>query len=523
MNNCPVGIFWIDKTGAIISVNQKWIELTGLDRNEAINRIWTDDLDDEEKSQMTNWFSFAKNAKSFESTFKTKKDKFVAVQIILDVDSDNSNPVYIGTLTDITFQKASEKTKIDQINQTWEATLALQQSDQKMQFEIQQLCVNRNAYDCSTAISVCLDQLETISNLLQDNEKEISKNKMKSICEEMDGHLALIKACATSQRVTVERLLNDLNEPVPKKTDFVLEDLIKVLEHMFQRQIKRKNIDVVYHYSKEKSILRGDPSALLHIFIALFSNALKFTSKDPKIEVFLDCQISIERPDHEKRITFTVKDNGIGMPQDTIYHLFSNYCSAPDPRRYPIGRLRLAKAAADYLHGRIGVESEIGRGSTVTFCVDMEYSRTIRAPEDRTVIVDNKPNYNILVAEDNLVNQKILARVLTGCNVVFANNGQEAVNIFNAEDGIDLILMDIQMPVMDGIEATGIIRDLEKIDNRKPIPIIATLAYPLKGESERKEYEQFTLCIEKPLSREKVMKKIHDLITKYREECKNKI
>eukprot|EP01118_Nematostelium_gracile_P020470 TRINITY_DN9934_c0_g2_i1.p1 TRINITY_DN9934_c0_g2~~TRINITY_DN9934_c0_g2_i1.p1 ORF type:complete len:467 (-),score=77.38 TRINITY_DN9934_c0_g2_i1:17-1417(-) len=466
---------------------------------------------------MRYWTSLVDRAQSFESTFTTKKDKFVVVQIVLDTDSDNSNPLYIGTLTDITFQKTSEKSKIDQIDRRWQATLATQQSDQRKLFQNQQLFTNQNTCECSTAITLCLDQLEASTKFIRDNEKEISMNTMTNICEEMDGYLAVIRACTASQRAAAETVLNDLRGFASKTTDFIIEDLMNALKHMFEGQSERKNIEIIYHHSKEKSILRGDPYLLLQIFIAFVSNALKFTPDQQPIEVFLDCQISKEKPD-SKMITFTVKDNGVGLSQETMDFIFTPFVSV----RYDYSRgLLIAKRAADLLNGHIKIESEVNRGSTFTFSVDMECG----TKEKKAVFHEQKLSYNVnvLIAEDNYINQKLLARILLGCNIVFANNGLEAVNIFKEETEIDVIFMDIQMPVMDGIEATGIIRDLEKIDNRKPIPIIATLAYPLKGESERKEYEQFTLCIEKPLSREKVMKKIHDLITKYREECKNKI
>lgn len=224
--------------------------------------------------------------------------------------------------------------------------------------------------------------------------------------------------------------------------------------------------------------IRTDPTRLRQILINLLGNAQKFTHKG---SVELVCQ-SATAADGTPILDFKVKDSGIGMTPDVRAAIFSEFTQA-DPsitRKYEGTGLGLAicKKLANLMGGDIGVDSTPGQGSTFWFKIPYQKGEKPAEKCKKSVSASKfsaiRP-LRILLAEDNQINQRLIKKFLDkyGHNVSVANNGQEAVVLQQQED-FDLILMDIRMPEMDGIQATKAIRALtgEKAD----IPIIAVTA-----------------------------------------------
>jgi len=210
------------------------------------------------------------------------------------------------------------------------------------------------------------------------------------------------------------------------------------------------------------------------------SNAIKFTEAG-RIEV------SVHAADG--RIHYAVADTGIGIPPEKLDTVFEEFSQADSSTTRKYGGAGLGLAITERLvrlmGGELRVESEIGVGSTFSFSVPAEGAMVGKDPAARITaavlaapaVTPQPGTIRVLLAEDNRINQAVSKRMLAraGCEAVVAADGQQVVDLFNAQS-FDLILMDVQMPVMDGLEATGAIRRREGEMQLRPVPIIALTA-----------------------------------------------
>ncbi|MDP8980025.1 MAG: response regulator [Acidobacteriota bacterium] len=257
--------------------------------------------------------------------------------------------------------------------------------------------------------------------------------------------------------------------------------------------------------------LNGDPDRLGRVLINLIANAIKFTDKG-------SVSVTVERDaagSSEGSLRFNITDTGIGIPpekQDMIFGSFSQADSSTT-RKYGGTGLGLAicKGLAELMGGSIDVTSEVGKGSTFSFTVRFslakapigEKTRLLPESVQPPAAADaSRPATRILIAEDSEDNLFLVKAYLKGprfeCEV--ARNGQQAVEKVLSGD-FDLVLMDLQMPVMDGYEATGWIREWEKQNNRPPIPILALTAHALAEYGPRTLAAGCTAHLTKPISK----------------------
>ena len=233
----------------------------------------------------------------------------------------------------------------------------------------------------------------------------------------------------------------------------------------------------------------GDPVRLKQVLTNLVGNAVKFTSRGSvTLEVGLD-----ERLDDRAAIHFRVIDTGIGIPLDKQAAIFEAFRQGDGSMTRRFGGtglgLAIASTLALLMGGRIHVESVPGAGSTFHFTVTLATSRVdaaeLFAPE---APVDNGASVRaarILVAEDNIINQRVAAGLLTkrGHQVTVVSNGREALDALRG-GSFDIVLMDVQMPDMDGFEATAAIRRLEH-ERGSRVRIVAMTAHAMTGDRER--------------------------------------
>jgi len=239
------------------------------------------------------------------------------------------------------------------------------------------------------------------------------------------------------------------------------------------------------------TVLKGDPGRLRQVLINLTGNALKFTERG-KIELFVEL---VKDLGQEAIIKFSIRDTGIGIPKDKLDILFKKFSQVDASISRKFGGtglgLAISKKIVELMDGQIGVESQEGEGSTFWFTVKLpkgeqtESSReTIKKENGQEVRArDIRLRGRVLVVEDNPVNQKVVIGLLRrlGVRAEAVNNGKEAIEILEIIP-YDLVLMDIQMPVMDGFSATRTIRSRDsKVLNRQ-IPIIAVTAHAFKEE-----------------------------------------
>jgi CheY-like chemotaxis protein len=264
-----------------------------------------------------------------------------------------------------------------------------------------------------------------------------------------------------------------------EQTQFNLSDFLEEIMRSYSFRSKAKNLQ--FDIIKDKdvpAVVIGDPIRLNQILSNLLSNALKFTIHG-SIKVIIK---ELSRSGNQSKMEFTVTDTGIGIPKDKQSMIFDSFTQASsDTTRHFGGTglgLAICKKLIELQGGTITIDSEPDKGSTFRFVLMFGISEknAKSQPADLPENFSGLEGKKILVAEDNKINFFVANKFLIswGITVTHAENGQIALDILEKED-FDLILMDLHMPVMDGIEATRIIR---KSDNLKikDIPIVALTA-----------------------------------------------
>ena len=270
-----------------------------------------------------------------------------------------------------------------------------------------------------------------------------------------------------------------------EKREFSLENLAKQVIQMHSARAKSKNIKLMLSYDSEIPLLIiGDETRLSQILTNLISNAIKFTA-----EGFIELRI-VEKFRDEKRctITFSVIDSGIGIEKSKLKKIFERFSQAEDYTTRIYGGtglgLNIVKSLVELHHGKLDVTSTPGKGSE--FTVDLTY--VFVNPDDmhkvvvkpKTSIIQSLEGKKILLVEDNEHNQILAKTYIERRNgiVEIAGNGKIALEMLSAANPYDLILMDIQMPIMDGLQTTTQIRKKLKITT----PIIGCSAHALASE-----------------------------------------
>jgi len=235
--------------------------------------------------------------------------------------------------------------------------------------------------------------------------------------------------------------------------------------------------------------LMGDPTRLRQVIVNLVSNALKFT-RQGEVKIILEV---VNKETDSVDLKIAVIDTGIGIPraaQETLFNAFTQ-ADGSTTRKYGGTGLGLAIVSqlVDLMGGSLGVDSVEGDGSVFWFTVSLQCAK--KAPEmAREIATENKAlqfEAKILLVEDNPINQMVAQKMLekVGLKPALANNGVEALKQLN-EQSFDLVLMDCQMPEMDGFDATREIRKLDiKALNQQPLPIVAMTANVMSGDRER--------------------------------------
>lgn len=266
---------------------------------------------------------------------------------------------------------------------------------------------------------------------------------------------------------------------------FNLIDLIKNVVELLDYSAKNKGIELKLNLSNDlPKIVFGDGHRLQQIFVNLISNAIKFTEKG-FVEISAK-KLKVE--DNKTIIQFAIKDTGIGIPKEKMDRLFKSFSQIDDnlTRKYGGTGLGLfiSKELVEMMDGEIFCESEVGIGSVFYFTIPFELPNDDLLPINEEFslaqIASKYKNLNlrILVAEDSYINQEIIKEALDSINCVYqiSKNGAEAFEIFTKER-FDAILMDLQMPEMDGFEAATAIIKYERSKNITHTPIIALTAH----------------------------------------------
>ncbi|MGL5113029.1 MAG: response regulator, partial [Flavobacterium sp.] len=268
-----------------------------------------------------------------------------------------------------------------------------------------------------------------------------------------------------------------------EKIDFIFAESIDKVIKVLQPMAKQKGLRLSATIDPKISIvLKADSLRIEQILFNLVGNSLKFTSKG-RIE--LQCELITDRPNNQK-IQIKVTDTGIGMDQsyvETIFKKFSQEDKAVTRKFGGTGLgMAITKELVTLMKGGINIESEKGKGTTFYITLPLEKGNPDKVKQNNKELNVNISGLSILLVEDNKMNRMVLQNSMQyfNCTVTEAENGLEAIEILKHRT-FDIILMDIQMPEMDGIEATKILRNEFKLTT----PIIALTANAFKSEIEK--------------------------------------
>ncbi|HET8705982.1 MAG TPA: ATP-binding protein, partial [Pseudomonadales bacterium] len=300
---------------------------------------------------------------------------------------------------------------------------------------------------------------------------------------------------------------------------FNLRDLLDECISILKPRITDASVDLSAKILFDEPLwLKGDPTRIRQIILNLASNAIKFTDKG---EILIQAS---KEPDNQTETHFTLKcsvsDSGIGLTQDQIGNLFKPFsqADAATSRKYGGTGLGLAicKELAQLMGGSIGVVSAPGKGSTFWFTVRCEIAREAENRAAQSIFATRLPHgMRVLVAEDNRVNQMVIMGLLQKLNIigVLAENGEEAVQISQQQgESFQAILMDCEMPVMNGFEATEKIRSLERENPLQHVPIIALTAHAGGESSEQCLASGMDDILTKPINLKRLEEKLYDVL-----------
>lgn len=296
-----------------------------------------------------------------------------------------------------------------------------------------------------------------------------------------------------------------------EQINFDLHQLCNDVYQLFSGTAKQKGIQVLYFYGADlPQFWIGDPNRIRQILNNLFSNALKFTHQGR-----IDIRVQGEhRDNHQFDLKIQIKDSGIGIAEKKIEQIFSAFQQADTSTSRKYGGtglgLTISQHLANAMQGKIEVESEQGIGSTFSLIISMKpgIAETVikRSGQER----DYKAT--VLLAEDNVVNAKIASKILEklGIEAVVVENGELALNQ-TMNRSFDLILMDINMPVMDGITAAEKIRELSFPKNQ--VPILALTANAMMEDKERCLKAGMNGFISKPIKLSRLVEELDKVLT----------
>ena len=312
--------------------------------------------------------------------------------------------------------------------------------------------------------------------------------------ERQRKHVSILKSSAEGLLQLIDDILDFSKIEAAKleleNTPFELEDVVEAALLPLHARAAAKGLEIRTEVTKSfPTLVEGDPARLRQVLINLVSNAIKFTEKG-RVEV----RVEQERFDTSgAHLRFSVSDSGIGIDPETQAHLFQPFTQADSStsRRYGGTGLGLVicRKLVELMGGEIGLSSRPGRGSTFHFLVVLRPA-VGRAAETHTGEVPRpsgqQGRYRLLLAEDNPINQLVALGQLEalGYRADAAGNGHEVLRAYENEH-YDLILMDCQMPELDGYETSRRIRELESQAARNPVPIVAVTAHAMKGDREK--------------------------------------
>ena len=473
MDSVGIGIHWVDAvSGRFIYVNKIAADMLGYSTEEMLG-LTVPDIDPNVTSASFHqaMATFREQGRTqFESVHRTRSGRTFPVEISLYFlrEKENTAAHFITFVTDITKRKDAEiallqaKELADSANRSKSAFLA------NMSHEIR------------TPMNAILGMAHVM--------------RRGQVCADQSQQLDIIEASGKHLLGIINDILDlskiDAGKFVLEKKDFVFADLLHSVLAVVGDAAQAKSLPLHVHAAGVPQALHGDAIRLSQMLVNYLSNAIKFSEHG---SITLETRL-LEATDTEYLLHFSVRDSGIGMSPEQMARLFSEFEQADvsTTRKYGGTGLGLAinRRIASMMGGDVGVESQLGQGSCfwLTVRIGKGQSVAVAAPQpaerSEAILLREHRGKRVLVVEDDLINQELTRLLLTdvGLELDFADDGLAALQRVQKHD-YALILMDMQMPVMDGIDAARAIRQLP--GRCAVVPILAMTANAFAEDRER--------------------------------------
>jgi PAS domain S-box-containing protein len=490
--------YLLDKNARFFYVNQEACRSTGYSREELL-KLAVSDIDPEFDCEQwpRHWQSLQnERAMTFESHHKTRNGAVIPVEINANYFEFDNQGYNLALVRDIT-----ERRKVE---------AALQES--KDRAEAASRTKSEFLANMSHEIRTPMNGIISMAHLLRMTELNPEQQDfLESMTLSANNLLSLINDILDLSKVEAGRLELEY-------ADFSLGETVTEISALQQPMIRQKKLELVTRLAENlPQILRGDVLRFKQILLNLLGNAIKFTEQG-QIAIVVE---PLDRTDSALTLRLTVSDSGIGMSEEVLARIFAPFeqADSSSTRRYGgtgLG-LSICRRLVELMGGKIWATSTPGSGSS--FFVELPFLVPVFplvAASQQELLPPpalETPPLAILLAEDNLINARSMSAILgrIGHRVVTVEHGQLAFETWQGTS-FDCILMDVQMPVMDGVEATRLIRQAEQLSGRHT-PIIALTAHAMQGDREWLLSEGFDGYVAKPVDVELLLAELVRVIS----------
>ncbi|WVQ71976.1 hypothetical protein IAR50_001519 [Cryptococcus sp. DSM 104548] len=575
----PVGIFRADEHSRLTFVNSTWYQLSDFPSDKNLED-WQDIIPDQERDELKDfWFGFlASGERTRTRDWQYKNGKWITVTIIrLDLIQSRLKGI-LGCATDITERKVNEESQRQQVIEAEQRRLDAEEAKRQ-----QELLIDITSHELRNPISSMMQMSPhkiLYTNLLSLQEQlhlAIAKQKpfnptrqlMNNIDEDLEALESIYQCGLTQERISNDvlslgRIQLDMLEMFDVEFDLWKE--AQSILSIFQNEARMKRIALSFRSGESHRKLglkwvKADLVRLNQITTNLLSNAIRFTATSAVRKIELRSEISFDPPedgtctmpreptlpaeikdDMDMYLYLEVADTGPGLTEDEVQKLFQRF-SQVSPKTHTIFGgsglgLFVCRKLSELMGGGITVVSEKGKGSTFRWYIKAKTCHTapqtaasslrakIQASRDAPRYFGLTRNPHVLIVEDNLINQTVLARQLKHCNLTcdVASNGLEALGKIRKASSIspiegqepiqsfDCVLMDLEMPVMDGLTAVQHIREEEAAGLLKKNLVIALTGNARQGQIDEARAKGMDEIIIKPYRLDDLLRKIEDMM-----------
>ncbi len=506
-------LFTINTEGKIMDMNNASINITGATREQLIGSDFFDYFTDPVKAKEGYKEVFAKgHVSDFPLTMKDHKLTDVLFNGSEYKDEQGNVLGVVVVARDITDQKRISRELTEAKDFAEVATGLAEEAKEKAEVAVQ--LAEDSVKAKQQFLSNMSHEIRTPMNAIIGFTKVVLKTELTAKQRE---YLMAIKMSGDALIVLINDILDlakvDAGKMTFEQTPFKMAASISAMLHLFETKIQEKNLELIKKYdSSIPEVLVGDSVRLHQIILNLVSNAVKFTTSG---NITVDVQM-IREDEENALIQFSVSDTGMGIPGNKLDSIFENFqqASSNTSRLYGGTGLGLAivKQLIESQHGTIHVESELGKGSNFSF--ELKFKKTKEAAEIETGTVEldaEMKNIKVLVVEDIALNQLLMKTLLDdfGFERDIAANGKIAIEKMQKKS-YDIILMDLQMPEMNGFEATDYIRKTMQ----SKVPIIALTADVTTVDLAKCKAVGMNDYIAKPVDEKLLYNKIISLVKK---------